>query len=96
MRVTWFRDHRSGLTALPETMTVTLAFDGEQEIHLSSAASARALVKTLPDSTDNWVQATDGPHDLVILDYRDYEPRGLADALAPLVQDEGWLVGFMN
>lgn len=84
------------LTALPKTMTVTLAFDGEQELHLSAAASARALVKTLPDSTDNWVQATDGPHDLVILDYRDHEPRGLADTLVPLVQDEGWLVGFMN
>ncbi|KAL8981793.1 MAG: hypothetical protein Q9205_003521 [Flavoplaca limonia] len=84
------------LTVLPKTMTVTLAFDGEQELHLSAAASARALVKTLPDSTDNWVQATDGPHDLVILDYRDHEPRGLADSLMPLVQDEGWLIGFMN
>ena len=84
------------LTALPKTMTVTLAFDGEQELYLSSAASARALVKTLLDSTDNWVQATDGPHDLVILDCWDHEPRGLADGLVPLVQDEGWLVGFMN
>ncbi|KAL8898088.1 MAG: hypothetical protein Q9192_002255 [Flavoplaca navasiana] len=84
------------LTALPKTMTVTLAFDGEQELNLSVAASARTLVKTLPDSTDNWVQATDGPHDLVILDYRDHEPRGLADRIMPLVQDEGWLIGFMN
>lgn len=84
------------LTALPQTMTVTLAFDGEQELHLSAAASARTLVKTLPDATDNLVQATNGPHDLVILDYRDHESRSLADNLVPLVQDEGWLIGFMN
>ncbi|KAL8735777.1 MAG: hypothetical protein Q9166_000641 [cf. Caloplaca sp. 2 TL-2023] len=82
------------LNVLPKNATITLGFDGEQELHPFMAANARTTVKTLPDSTEDWIQATDGPHELVLVDYRDHQPSSLSDALMPLVKDGGWLLGF--
>lgn len=82
------------LNVLPSSATITLGIDGEQETHLSEKIEARAVVKTLPPSPEDWVQMCNGPHDLVLVDYSDHQPRTFSDALIPLVKDGGWLLGF--
>ncbi|KAL8993489.1 MAG: hypothetical protein Q9169_006308 [Polycauliona sp. 2 TL-2023] len=86
----------TALTALPKSTTVILAFDGEQEVSLSTAANARTTVRTLPSSTEDWIEATDGPHDLVLVDYRDHQPRSLPEILVPLIKDGAWLAGVAD
>lgn len=81
------------LNVLPSSATITLGFDGEQKMHLSEKLEARAVVKTLPSSSEDWVQTTNGPHNLVLIDYSDHQPGTIPDALVPLVKDGGWLLG---
>lgn len=42
------------LKFLPDTATITLGFDGEQELHLPTEAKARTTVRALPDSPEEW------------------------------------------
>ncbi|MCJ1356960.1 MAG: hypothetical protein MMC33_006956 [Icmadophila ericetorum] len=80
------------LNVLPSSTSITLGFDGEQEIHLSEEVKARVTIKTLPPSPEDWVQASNGPHDLALVDYSGH--RTLSDAPMALVKDGGWLLGF--
>ena len=82
------------LKVLPDTATITLGFDGEQELHLPTEAKARTTVRALPDSPKGWIPATDGPYDLVLADYSGHQPSSPPEALIPLVQSGGWLLGF--
>lgn len=82
------------LKVLPDTATITLGFDGEQELHLPNEPKARTTVRALPDSQGEWIPATDGPYDLVLADYSGHQPSSALEALIPLVQSGGWLFGF--
>lgn len=82
------------LKILPDTATITLGFDGEQELHLPNEAKARTTVRALPDSPEEWIPATDGPYDLVLVDYSGHQPSSPLEALIALVQSGGWLLGF--
>lgn len=73
------------LKVLPDTATITLGFDGEQELHLPNEAKARTTVRALPDSPEEWIPATDGPYDLVLADYSGHQPSSPLEALIPLV-----------
>lgn len=84
----------SVLKVLPKTVTITLGYDGEQELHLSREAEARTTVKTLPEYPGDWIQTTDGPHDLVMVDYSSHYPGSLPDRLIQLVKNGGWLLGY--
>ncbi|KAL8911255.1 MAG: hypothetical protein Q9171_003553 [Xanthocarpia ochracea] len=83
----------AALNVLPRSATVILAFDGEQELHISKEADSRVTVKTLPESHQNWVEVTEGPHDLVLVDNPDGQPSGFSDTMMPLVKAGGWLLG---
>ena len=82
------------LSVLPDTATMTLGLNGEQELHLPKDAKANTTVKVLPDSQKEWAQATDGPYDLVLVDYHGHQPSGTPDALMSLIKVGGWLLGF--
>ncbi|KAL9127726.1 MAG: hypothetical protein Q9217_003456 [Psora testacea] len=81
------------LRSLPRSTNITLGFDGEQEMHISDEAEARMTVKILPSTLEDWVQASNGPHDLVLVDYSRHQTSNNYDALIPLIKDEGWLLG---
>ena len=82
------------LEFLPKTATMTVGYEGAQEIHLLKGAVARTTVKTLPESPKDWLQEIGGHHDLVLVDYSNHQPSDLSEALVPLVKDGGWLLGF--
>lgn len=82
------------LKVLPDTATITLGFDGEQELHLPNEPKARTTVRALSDSQGEWIPATDGSYDLVLADYSGHQPSSALEALIPLVQSGGWLFGF--
>lgn len=84
----------AALAILPKTVAITIAYEGQQDLHMFKGAVARTTVITLPDSPKDWVQVTGGLHDLVLVDYSDHQPSDLSDALIPLVKNGGWLIGF--
>lgn len=84
----------AALSVLPKTATITLGLDGERELHLSKDMTTRTTFRVMPDSPGDWVQATDGPHDLVLVDYSDHQPTGLSEALVSLVKNGGGLLGL--
>ena len=85
---------QSVLNGLPTNVNITLGFEGEQELHLLEESKARTIVKTLPENPKDWIQATDGPHGLVIADYSGHQPGSQVDDLMPLVVDGGCLLGL--
>ena len=84
------------LDVLPGSTAITLGFDGEHETHLFEKVEARAAIKTLPHSSEDWLKTTNGPHDLVLVDYSNNQPSTTCDALTPLVKDGGWLLGYLK
>ena len=85
---------QSVLNCLPINVNITLGFDGEQELHLLEESKARTIVRTLPENPKDWLQATDGPHGLVVVDYSSHHPGNPVDGLMPLVNDGGCLLGL--
>ena len=82
------------LNVLPDTTTITIGHYGEQELHLSTEAKTRVTVKTLPESPKDWIKATDGPYDLVVVDNSYHQIGNFHDALIALVKNGGWLLGL--
>lgn len=84
----------AALNVLPISTTIILGYDGEPGMRLSEEAESRTTVKSLPAAPQDWVQATNGPHDLVLVDYPRHQPLNLTDVLMALTKDNGWLLGF--
>lgn len=84
------------LSVLPKTASNTLGLDGEQELHLSEEAKARTCINAFPESPEDWMQATNRPHDLVLVDYSGQQPSRLSEALVSLVKNGGWLLAFRS
>ena len=82
------------LNGLPTNVNITLGFDGEEELHLLEESKARTIVKTLPKNPKDWIEATDGPHGLVIVDYSSSHSSCPVEDLMPLVINGGFLLGL--
>ena len=82
------------LNVLPATTTITIGYSGQQDVHLSTEAKTRVTMKTLPDSPKDWIEATDGPYDLVVVDNSYHQTGKFHDALLALVKNGGWLLGL--
>lgn len=57
------------ISVLPSSAKLTIGLVGEQEIFLSEEVQALAIMKPLGISPDDWLQSTDEPYDIVLLDY---------------------------
>lgn len=82
------------LNSLPTNVNITLGFDGQEELHLLEESKARTIVKTLPQNPKGWIEATEGPHGFVIVDYSSNHPSGPVEDLMSLVNNGGCLLGL--
>ncbi|KAI3326287.1 ketoacyl-synt-domain-containing protein [Xylariaceae sp. AK1471] len=86
---------RSTLEILPKSCSVTVGFSGEQQISpIDETLQDRITIKVSPEE---WSTSLESSHfDLLIADYSDLENSNATlevDALIPLLNTGGWLVG---
>ncbi|KAI1348949.1 hypothetical protein F5Y01DRAFT_290832 [Xylaria sp. FL0043] len=85
----------SVLNILPKSCSITIGFDGEQQIpHIDQHLHERITTKASPEE---WLTGADGSRfDILIADYSELEKSGVTaefDGLTALIRNGGWLIG---
>ena len=82
------------LGTVPSNASITIGFYDNQELSLPDENTSHVTIKTLPASQESWIEATNGPHDLVLVVYSTPFPVTFSENLVPLVKDRGWILGY--
>lgn len=82
------------LDTVPSNASITIGSYDSQGLSLPDENTSRVTTKTLPASQESWREATNGPHDLVLVGYSAPFPATFSDSLVSLVNNGGWILGY--